>query len=113
MKISGGTTFGNCATGSPAIVTSPTITMMIDRTIATIGRLMKNLDIAPLLGFNRSFGGHIWSSVHRIHERALTSLLCAFDYDPLARTKSFLNNPICANPVADFYGLDVHFIVLL
>src|SRR6266850_4479921 len=45
MKISGGTTLGNCAIGNPAMVTSPTITMMIEITIATIGRLMKNLDI--------------------------------------------------------------------
>src|SRR6266568_2598620 len=28
MKISGGTTLGNCATGSPTIVTRPTMTMM-------------------------------------------------------------------------------------
>ena len=43
--ISGGTMFGNCATGKVAIVTAPTITVRIAITIATIGRLMKNLDM--------------------------------------------------------------------
>ena len=37
---------GNCATGSPAMVTAPTITIRIEITIATMGRLMKNLDMA-------------------------------------------------------------------
>jgi len=41
-----GTIFGNCATGRLAIVTAPTITIRIAITIATIGRLMKNFDIA-------------------------------------------------------------------
>src|ERR1043166_7629789 len=37
----GGTISGYCATGSPRIATTPSITMMIDITIATIGRLTK------------------------------------------------------------------------
>src|SRR6267378_2640648 len=45
MKISGGTTLGNCAMGSPTIVTSPTMTMIMEITMATIGRLMKNFDM--------------------------------------------------------------------
>ena len=44
--ISGGTIFGNCATGRLTIDTAPTITMRIAITIATIGRLMKNFDMA-------------------------------------------------------------------
>src|SRR5581483_3434808 len=48
MKISGGTTFGNCAIGSPTNVTKPTITMMMDITMATILRLMKNLDMTAI-----------------------------------------------------------------
>src|SRR5439155_20806489 len=57
MKISGGTTFGNCATGSPTSVTRPTITMMVEITIATIGRLMKNFDTRAslaMLGYYRT-----------------------------------------------------------
>src|SRR5438552_15804221 len=45
MKISGGTTFGNCATGNPTRVTRPTMTMMMEITMATMGRLMKNFDM--------------------------------------------------------------------
>jgi hypothetical protein len=36
---------GNNATGSAVIVTAPTITMTIEITIATMGRLMKNFDM--------------------------------------------------------------------
>ena len=37
---------GNCAIGSCTIAMTPRITMMIEITIATIGRLMKNLAMA-------------------------------------------------------------------
>jgi hypothetical protein len=37
--------FGDCATGKVAIVTPPTMTIRIAMTIATMGRLMKNLDM--------------------------------------------------------------------
>src|SRR5882672_10393496 len=40
--------FGNCAIGRVNSVTRPTITVMIEITIATMGRLMKNLDIGIL-----------------------------------------------------------------
>ena len=39
---------GNCAIGRPTMVTAPTITMTMAITIATIGRLMKNLDMTQL-----------------------------------------------------------------
>ena len=48
--ISGGTMFGNCATGRVSIDTRPTITIRMAITIATMGRLMKNFDITGLLG---------------------------------------------------------------
>src|SRR5215471_17684362 len=41
----GGTIFGNCASGSPRTAMMPTITMMIEITIATMGRLTKKLEI--------------------------------------------------------------------
>src|ERR1700677_62088 len=41
MRISGGTIFGNCATGSVNMHTAPMITIKMAITIATIGRLMK------------------------------------------------------------------------
>src|SRR5471030_774156 len=46
MRPSGGTILGNCATGSPRRQTRPTITVRTAMTIATIGRLMKNFDMA-------------------------------------------------------------------
>src|SRR5437879_5312940 len=48
MKISGGAMLGNCATGKVTIVIAPTTTVRIAITIATIGRFMKNLDMALL-----------------------------------------------------------------
>jgi hypothetical protein len=39
--------------GNPTIVTRPTMTMMIEITIATIGRLMKNFDTGLFAGWCR------------------------------------------------------------
>src|SRR5215510_2734919 len=44
-RISGGAMSGNIAIGSCTIATTPRITMMMEITMATIGRLMKNLAI--------------------------------------------------------------------
>src|SRR5258707_2670771 len=43
--ICGGTMSGSCATGSLDIATAPAITVRIEITMATMGRLMKNLDM--------------------------------------------------------------------
>src|SRR5438270_478517 len=50
--ISGGAILGNWATGRLNTVSAPTITIRMETTIATIGRLMKNLDtrLPSLLG---------------------------------------------------------------
>ena len=50
MLISGGTMLGNCATGRLNIETAPMITIKMAMTIATIGRLMKNLYMAKRAG---------------------------------------------------------------
>src|SRR5215475_6224286 len=57
--ISGGAIFGNCATGKVASMIEPRMTVIMAITIATIGRLMKNLDmifksLASALGRQRS-----------------------------------------------------------
>src|ERR1035441_10903181 len=54
MVTSGGTMSGNCATGSVSIEMAPKITVRMAITIATIGRLMKNLDMAPTSRPHRS-----------------------------------------------------------
>src|SRR4029077_850780 len=46
----GGTMSGNCASGSPRMETTPTITVMMAMTIATIGRSTKNLAPRSALG---------------------------------------------------------------
>src|SRR6476469_5426750 len=46
--ICGGMIDGNCATGSPFIATRPPMIVMIEMTIATIGRAMKNRDTGYL-----------------------------------------------------------------
>src|SRR5580700_8841978 len=62
--ISGGTIFGNWATGSATIVTAPTITVNIAMTIATIGRLMKNLDISVGSSASLDFREHLRVDLH-------------------------------------------------
>ncbi len=44
-RISGGTISGNCAVGRLTMETTPTITMTMEMTIATMGLLMKNFDM--------------------------------------------------------------------
>ncbi|OPY87218.1 MAG: hypothetical protein A4E72_01521 [Syntrophus sp. PtaU1.Bin208] len=40
---------GNCAVGRPDMATRPTMTMRMAITMATMGRLMKNFDMADHL----------------------------------------------------------------
>src|SRR5687768_13377452 len=57
---SGGTMSGNWATGRALMATRPAITMRIDRTMATTGRLTKKLPmnhLAPLVGVDVTPGG--------------------------------------------------------
>src|ERR1700730_14177065 len=74
--------FGNCATGSVAMVTAPTITIRIEMTIATMGRLMKNLDISVSLHERLGADSH-----------ARTSALDAFGNYALTRRQSFADHP--------------------
>ncbi len=46
---------GNCAMGRPDIATSPMMTIRMEITIATIGRLMKNFDIGQRLEMDKPF----------------------------------------------------------
>src|SRR5258707_923816 len=85
--------FGNWATGKAAIVTAPTITVRIEMTIATIGRLMKNLDISVSL-----------QERLRADLRAGTSLLDSFGHHALAHLQSFDHDPHRADPIAEFHG---------
>src|SRR3954468_22018177 len=68
--ISGGAILGNCAVGRPSIATTPAMTIRIEMTIATIGRLMKNLDMLFALSRSRLYErfGIDRHSVTHLHE---------------------------------------------
>src|SRR5262249_45484739 len=84
-------------TGSVRIVSDPTSTSTIEITMATMGRLMKNLDMpSPPLG--------VPSERFSSHQNAVTDFLYPFGDDGFAEIKSFGDDPILVNAVADFYG---------
>src|SRR6266404_7020111 len=88
--ISGGTMFGNCATGRAAIVTAPTITVRIEMTMATIGRFMKNFDnLLPLVTFRLFLADPFRGEWLRIHCLARNGLLCALDDHALTELQSY------------------------
>src|SRR5512134_3467656 len=83
----GGTTSGYWAIGRPDIATSPRITVTMEITIATIGRLTKKR--AMLLRLGRRLGRALPGGGDRRGLRgdhgAVARLLQAFDDDALAR----------------------------
>src|SRR5437667_2926550 len=87
---------GNRATGSPAMLTAPMTTSRMEMTIATIGRRMKNFDIALLA---RRFGRVCF----RGHRHAGANLLNALGNNAFAGLQSFVNDPLGSNPIAGPY----------
>src|SRR6266849_8685048 len=97
---------GNWATGRLSIVIVPTITMTREITMATMGRLMKNLDIGlPSLRFRGK-----WLGVY-LHAR--TYLLHALGNHAFASLQSVLDNPLGADPVADLNRTDAHLVLVI
>src|SRR5215471_5718858 len=94
--ISGGAMLGNCETGRLTITAAPTMTVIMAITIATIGRLMKNLDIR-----------------FRTYPRSLTDLLHPFNDDALAWRKSLVDDPIRADRFSKLHGSDFHGVVFV
>ena len=81
----------------------PTITMTMEITMATIGRLIKNFDIGlPSL---RLFGKRLG-----VHLHARTQLLHSFDNHALALLQPVRNNPLRAHTVANFDRSNAHFV---
>src|SRR5690349_13241469 len=111
MKISGGTTFGNCATGNPARVTRPTMTVMMEITMATIGRSMKNFDIRLIPRFRCArIDGHRRDKIGGGNEGSFADFLEAFDDQALSGLKPLFNDPKITGPLADLNGLNVDFV---
>src|SRR6266480_1929780 len=102
--ISGGAMLGNCATGRLKIVMVPTITITIEITIATIGRLIKNFDIGlpSLASPGKRLG---------VHQHARTNLLHAFGNHAVASLQPLGDNPIDADTLANLYRAHAHFVV--
>src|SRR5713226_341886 len=84
--------------GSPAIETAPTMTMRIEITIATMGRLMKNLDMELLSRRFRRCGIRLG-----IHRHARANFLHAFGHHSFARLQSIVNDPLVAHAVTGLH----------
>src|SRR5579862_5004676 len=87
--------FGNCATGKVTVITTPTITVRIAMTIATMGRLIKKLDMGPgsfrsLVVSARSLTG---AERLGLNPHAGPDLLLAFDDHTVARFESAGDHP--------------------
>src|ERR1700733_3620091 len=91
--------------GRLKMVMVPTITMTMEITIATMGRLMKNFDIGSP---SRRFRGGKWLGVH-LHPR--TYLLNALGTSAISALQSVRDNPLVADAVAHRDGSDAHFVL--
>src|SRR5580693_4049861 len=97
---------GNCATGKVRMVSVPTITKIMEITIATMGRLMKNFDIGlSVLVFCVERLG--------IHECAGAYFLHAFRDDLLSGMQPVRDNPPGTDTVADRYRTNADFVVAI
>src|SRR5216684_8227478 len=94
--VSGGTILGNCEMGNPRIVIAPTMTVRIAITMATIGRLMKNLDILVTGGQSIERNG--------CHGAAVFHLLSAFRDDPISSHQAAANDPHRVDALAGLNG---------
>src|SRR5215831_21224438 len=83
------------------------ITIKMEITIATIGRLMKNLDTGLLLPDARSGGEWLWS-----HSHPRPDLLGAFGNHPIARLQSLIDDPHIADVFAGFHVPDCDLVVV-
>src|SRR2546425_7588887 len=100
--------FGYSATGSWTIATTPTMTMRMEMTMATMGRLMKNLAMVGLLRRRARLGGR-----GRRQPNLLAGAypVASLDDDPLAGLQPLRHRPERANPHVDLDRADVNRIV--
>src|SRR5579871_283341 len=88
---------GNCEIGRFEIATPPTINVMMAMTIATMGRLMKNLDM--LVALHKRLRADFHAGTH---------LLRALGHYALACLESFGYDPHGSDLSADFHLANVH-----
>src|SRR5882762_3965041 len=96
---------GNCATGRAEIATAPTITVRIEMTMATMGRLMKNFDILLSPCLIRRAAVRLC-----VHCRARHGLLYTLHEPALAGLQAFPDHPHCADSITDLDRLNAHVI---
>src|SRR6267378_2304617 len=97
---------GNWATGRLNMLIAPTITMTMEMTMATMGRLIKNFDmVLPSLTFDGKRLG--------VHLHAWTYLLYALGNHAFASFQSVQDNPLGADPVAHLNRPDAHFVLVV
>src|SRR5208283_2702003 len=94
---------GNCATGSRSTITAPAMTKKMAITIATIGWLMKNLDIALALTAwsYRCRGRRCGGRSHGSHLHPIAHLLQSFGDDAFAGRDPRLDDSKAAHLLAD------------
>src|SRR5260370_18474769 len=88
------------------MVIPPTITMRMEITIATIGRLMKNFDMElfPLRPGYKGLG---------VHSHPRTHLLDSLSDHTVTWFQAFRNHPLAAYGVADFDWPNAHFVLAI
>src|SRR5215475_272735 len=96
--ICGGTISGNCARGKPRSAMRPPRTVMIAITMATMGRLMKKLDISWLLSS--------WA----LRQTASRHGGAPDDYT-FPRVQSLIDDPHRAHALADLDGSDIDLVL--
>src|SRR5512143_2404643 len=108
----GGTTSGYWAMGSPDIATSPTRTVTMEITIATIGRLTKKRAMLLRLGrrLRSTLAGGGGRRGLRAHDHAVPHLLQALDHDLLARLQALLDQPETVHPWPDLDVAERHLV---
>src|SRR5260221_12612270 len=122
--ISGGTILGYWATGRPRNATIPAIVMMIEITIATIGRLMKNFAITPPAFLARRWLSFLFRlpGTSRIrfrllvglgrHSHARPNLLDSLANDLVPFLQSLRNNHLPVKARSDFDRPNLGFVIL-
>src|SRR6185437_14307972 len=79
---------GNCAIGSPSMATTPTSTIRMAITMATMGRLMKNFDMLGAL---------------RINRHSVSDFGNSFGHDAVTRAHAAFNDPHFAHAFANLH----------
>src|SRR5512139_4079395 len=111
---------GNWAMGSPVMATRPTIVIRMAMTMATIGRLMKNLDMPDLLLPALGGGGRrgcrfcfpFRGGLRRGDPDPGLDLLDPLDHDRLAGFQPLFDDPKGADPFGGCYRPELDGVVV-